>query len=127
MMSETNSPPCYQFSSNQMGNLNNQSRRPSPKDNQTFQNKRGEDIIRRGKSIQGPVGSQQSKTKSSSLVKSRGSKKQLINSKEEAGEKYLNQYFKQKKHVGSINYKKYAQIDSPKDGSIERVRHVDII
>jgi len=32
----------------------------------------------------------------------------------------MNQYFMQKKH-------KFAQIDSPKDGSIERARQVDIL
>lgn len=51
----------------------------------------------------------------------------------------MNQYFKQTKHSSyiAINGKyggqsgfgngKYGQVDSPKDGSIERARQVDII
>lgn len=62
-------------------------------------------------------------------MKTRGSKKILSNQNEDNGEKYLNQYFKQQKHNMNTGnkYKKYAQIDSPKDGSIERVRHADML
>ena len=49
------------------------------------------------------------------------------------GQQYFNQYFKQNKKSNFIQmnkygaYGKYAQIDSPKDSSIERARQNDMI
>jgi len=53
----------------------------------------------------------------------------------EVGQQYFQQYFQQKKHSNYIQindkyhpgYGKFAQLDSPKDGSIERVRQDDMI
>jgi ATP-dependent helicase YprA (DUF1998 family) len=54
------------------------------------------------------------------------------------GEQYLTQYFNQKKNTNFIHLnnkyaqppyhsKKFAQVESPKDSSIERARQEDII
>ena len=57
---------------------------------------------------------------------------------QETGQQYLNQFFKQKKHSNYMKANaagaypqnrggKFSQVDSPKDGSIERARQDDIV
>ena len=80
-------------------------------------------------------------TTGSSQNGSKPSSKGGGNVQNEVGQQYFKQYFKQKKSSNfiQINDKygaqggngytigKYAQVDSPKDSSIERARHVDMI